>query len=431
VFTVKGYKLSWKTECIAGITTFLTMAYIMVVNPLVLSAAKVPFAQAFTATIIATVIGTLIMALFANYPIAIAPGMGLNAYFTYSVVQAQKLTYQVAFSAVFIAAILFVLLSLTPLRTKLIGAIPINLRHAIAAGIGLFIAFIGLRLTGLVQSQSDNLVALGNLLTPTALLTLTGLVITTILMARRVYGALFIGMVITGILALLAGQLTLKGVVSLPTLPVGLVVYNPVTAIGDIIHYGLYAAIFSFLLVTLFDTTGTVLGVAEQAGLMEDDKLPRAEQALLADSLATLIGSIFGTSPTSAYIESTAGVAVGGRTGLTALVVAILFTISAFFYPIISAIASEAAITGPALIIVGALMASNVRYINWDQFDEAFPAFLVILSMPLTSSIATGIALGFIFFPILKLVTGQGGKVHPLVYIFGVLFLFNLIVLPH
>ncbi|QBD75450.1 NCS2 family permease [Ktedonosporobacter rubrisoli] len=431
MFTIKGYKPSVRTECVAGLTTFLTMAYIMVVNPLVLSAAGVPFQQAFTATIISAVVGTLLMGLFANYPIAIAPGMGLNAYFTYSVVQAQKLNYHIAFSAVFISAIFFVLLSLTPLRTKLIDAIPQNLKHAIAAGIGFFIAFVGLRLTGLVQKQPDNLVALGDLHSPMALLTLAGLVITTILMARRIYGALFIGMIITGILAAITGQLTLHGIVSLPALPDGLLVYNPIAAVGDVIHAGLYAAVFSFLLVTLFDTTGTVLGLAEQAGLLEDGKLPRAERALFADSFATLVGAIFGTSPTSAYIESASGIAAGGRTGLTALVVAILFIISAFFFPVIQAVSGVSAITGPALIIVGALMAGNVRYITWDKFDEALPAFLVILSMPLTSSIATGIALGFIFYPILKVVIGQWRSVHPLVYVFGVLFLFDLIFLPH
>ncbi|GCE23814.1 hypothetical protein KDK_76140 [Dictyobacter kobayashii] len=271
MFNIKGYRPSVKTEVVAGVTTFLTMAYVMVVNPLVLSQGGVPFAQAFTATIIATLAGTLIMALFANYPIAVAPGMGLNAYFTYSLAQAHKgMDYHVAFSAVFISAILFVLLSLTPLRSKLIQAIPHNLKHAIGAGIGLFIAFIGLRLTGLVQANPSTFVALGNLHAPLVILAVVGLVITLIFMVLNIPGALFIGMLATGLIAFFTGQIHFtKGIVSLPTLPAGIVAYNPVTAIGDIVHYGLYGAVFSFLLVTLFDTTGTILGLGKQAGLME------------------------------------------------------------------------------------------------------------------------------------------------------------------
>ncbi len=432
VFTFKDYianKPVVKTEFLAGLTTFLTMAYIIIVNPNILGSTGIPFDQVFTATIIATVIGTGIMALFANYPIAIAPGMGLNAYFASVVASHRGLPYQAAFSAVFIAAIIFVLLSFTPLRTTLIEAIPDNLKHAIATGIGLFIAFNGLRMSGIVASDKATYVTLGNLSAPSTLIALAGLVITLILMVRRVYGSIFIG-IITGILALVTGPLSFHGSpVKLPTLPQGLLVYNPVTAITDVVHYGLYAAVFSFLLVTLFDNTGTVLGVAEQAGLMRDGRLPRAERTLLADSVATLAGSMFGTSPTSSYIESAAGVAIGGRTGLTALVVALLFLIAAFFSPVVQAISAVNAITGPALIIVGSLMASNIQRIKWDQFDEAFAAFIVLLTMPLTASIATGLAMGFIFYPLLKLVGGKGHTVHPLLYIFGLLFLFDLLFL--
>ncbi|GER90301.1 guanine permease [Dictyobacter vulcani] len=432
MFNVKGTQPVIRTEIIAGVTTFLTMAYVMVVNPLVLSQGGVPFEQAFTATIIATLAGTLLMAFFANYPIAIAPGMGLNAYFTYSLALTHKgMDYHVAFSAVFISAILFVILSLTPLRSKLIEIIPDNLKHAIGAGIGLFIAFIGLRLTGLVKADPSTIVTLGDLHTLPVILAIIGLVVTLIFMVLNIRGALFIGMLVTGIIAYFTGQIHFtKGIVSLPNLPAGLVAYNPITAVSDIIHYGLYGAVFSFLLVTLFDTTGTILGLGKQAGLMEGEKLPRAERALFADSAATLIGSIFGTSPTSAYLESAAGISAGGRTGLTALVVAILFAIAAFFTPIISAISGVEAITGPALIIVGSLMISNVRHIIWDN-DEAFPAFLVILAMPLTSSIATGLALGFIFYPLLKVVRGKWREVHPLIYIFGLLFLIQLAFFQH
>lgn len=433
MFDLAKHNTNLKTEIIAGCTTFLTMVYIIVVNPVVLSDAGVPFSQVFTATIIATIIGTLWMALFANYPIAIAPGMGLNAYFAYSVVGSHgNISYEVAFSAVFVAGILFVILSLTPFRSKLIEAIPENLKYGITAGIGLFIAFIGLRLTKIIQAHPQNLVALGDLHSPSAVLTLIGLAVTLVLMSLGVNGALFFGMVITGVIAYFTGQLKFdKGFVSMPSLPEGLVVANPLTAIGDVIHYGLYAVVFSFLLVTIFDTTGTMIGVAQQAGLMKGKTMPRAREALLADSVATTIGAMFGTSPTSAYIESSSGVAAGGRTGITALTVAILFALSAFFGPLVGAVSGIAAITAPALIIVGSLMMGSIAHIQWDRLDEAFPAFLIILSMPLTSSIATGIALGFISYPLLKITRGKWREVHPLVYIFAILFFYQLAFLPH
>ncbi|RLQ97402.1 NCS2 family permease [Falsibacillus albus] len=432
MFNLKENGTSVKTELTAGLTTFLTMVYIVIVNPVILSDAGVPFNQVFTATIIATVIGTLWMALAANYPIAIAPGMGLNAYFAYSVVGNQtNISYQVAFSAVFVAGLIFVLLSLTPFRKKLIEAIPDNLKYGITSGIGLFIAFIGLRLTHIIVAHPTNLVALGDLRAPSALLALIGLAITLILMVLNVNGALFIGMIATGIIAYFTGQLDFKeGFVSTPSLPQGIMI-NPLHAIGDVFQYGLFAVVFSFLLVTIFDTTGTMIGVAQQAGLMKGKSMPRARQALLADSIATTVGAIFGTSPTSAYIESSSGVAAGGRTGLTALTVAILFVLSAFFGPLVSAVSGLSAITAPALIIVGSLMMGSIAKISWNELDEAFPAFLVIISMPLTSSIATGIALGFISYPILKIVKGKWKQVHPLVYLFAVLFFYQLAFLQH
>lgn len=433
MFKLKENHTNVKTEILAGITTFLTMVYVVVVNPIILSDAGVPFEQVFAATIIATVIGTLWMGLAANYPIGIAPGMGLNAYFAYSVVGAHtEITYQTAFAAVFVAGILFVILSLTPFRQKLIEAIPENLKHGITAGIGLFIAFIGLRMTGIITDHPSNLVALGDLHSPSAVLALIGLAITLILLALDVNGALFIGMIATGIIAYLSGNLSFdQGFVSMPSLPEGLIIVNPINAFLDVIHYGLYAVVFSFLLVTIFDTTGTMIGVAEQAGLMKGNTLPRARQALLADSIATTAGAVFGTSPTSAYIESSSGVAAGGRTGLTSVTVAILFIIAAFFGPLVGAVSGLAAITAPALIIVGSLMIGSVAHIKWNEIDEAFPAFLIILSMPLTSSIATGIALGFISYPLMKIVKGKWREVHPLVYLFAVLFFLQLAYLPH
>jgi AGZA family xanthine/uracil permease-like MFS transporter len=428
MFKLKENRTNVKTELIAGITTFFTMVYIVVVNPVILSDAGVPFNQVFTATIIASVVGTLWMALFANYPIAIAPGMGLNAYFAYSVVGGpQHINYETAFAAVFVAGIIFVILSLTPLREKLIEAIPENLKYGITAGIGLFIAFISLRLTKIITADPDNLVRLGNLHTPSAILTIVGLAITLILLLLRVNGALFFGMIISGIIAYFTGQLSFdKGFIGIPSLPEGLIIANPLSAFGDVIQHSLYAVVFSFILVTIFDTTGTMVGVANQAGLMKGGKLPRARHALLADSLGTAVGAMFGTSPTTAFIESTSGVAAGGRTGLTSLTIGVLFILAAFFGPLVSAVSGLSAITAPALIIVGSLMMGSIAKIRWDELDEAFPAFLTILSMPLTSSISTGIALGFISYPLLKIVRRKWRDVHPLVYVFAVLFFIQL-----
>ncbi|WP_165998704.1 NCS2 family permease [Bacillus sp. Cs-700] len=432
-FRLKENGTNVKTEFLAGLTTFLTMVYIVIVNPIILSSTGVPFDTVFIATIIAAVVGTLWMGLFANYPIAIAPGMGLNAYFAFSVVGGQAgVSYQVAFGAVFIAGLLFIILSLTPFREKLIEAIPTNLKLGITAGIGLFIAFIGLRMTGIIVADEENLVGLGNLHSPEVLLALVGLIITLILMARNVPGALFFGMIVTAMIAIFTGQLEFKeGFMQTPSAPEFFIFGSPLQAIKDMVEYGLYAVVFSFLLVTLFDTTGTMVGVAEQAGLMKGKKMPRARQALLADSIGTTVGAIFGTSPTSAYLESSAGVAAGGRTGLTSVVVSILFIVSAFFGPLVGSLSGLAAITAPTLIIVGSLMIGAVGKIDWSEFDEAFPAFLIILTMPLTASIATGIALGFITYPILKVVKGKWREVHPLLYLFAVLFFYQLAFLPH
>ncbi|MFS0688834.1 NCS2 family permease [Sporosarcina sp. 179-K 8C2 HS] len=432
MFKLQENNTTVRTEVLAGFTTFFTMVYIVIVNPIILKDAGVPFDQVFTATIIATVIGTLWMALAANYPIAIAPGMGMNAYFAYSVVGTNGITYETAFAAVFVAGLIFVILSLTSFRKVLIEAIPDNLKHGITAGIGLFIAFIGMRQAGMIVSHPSNLVALGDLHSPKVLFALFGLTVTLIFMALRVHGALFFGMIITAVVAFFTGHLSFdQGFVQMPSLPEGIIVSNPLTAFADVWQHMLFPVVFSFLMVTIFDTTGTMIGVAQQAGLMKDNKMPRARQALLADSVAATAGSMFGTTPTSAYIESSAGVAAGGRTGLTTVTVAILFIVAAFFGPLVSAVSGLSSITAPALIIVGSLMMGAIAKIKWEEIDEAFPAFLIILSMPLTSSIATGIALGFISYPILKVVTGKWRAVHPLVYVFAVLFFYQLAYLPH
>ncbi|MFJ7310340.1 NCS2 family permease [Peribacillus frigoritolerans] len=429
MFKLKERNSNIKTEVLAGLTTFLTLAYIIVVNPMILSDAGVPFDQAFTATIIAIIVGTLCMALLANYPIVIAPAMGLNAYFAYSVLGTHDISYTVAFSAVFVTGIIFILLSLTSFRSKLIEAIPNNLKHAISAGIGLFITFIGLRLSGVVTQHESNLVTLGSFRDPSVALTLVGLVITIVLIVRNVQGAIFIGMIVTAIIAFFTGQLEISGLVSTPSLPEGIIVANPITSIADVINYGLYGVVFSILLVMLFDTTGALLGIVRQAGLLKENKLEKSGSAFFADSVGTTVGAMFGTSPTAASVESSAGVGAGGKTGLTALVVAILFLITAFFSPLIGAVSNVAAITAPSLIIVGSMMIKSINEIDWTHFDESFPAFLVIVAMPLTSSIANGIALGFIAYPILKMARGKFLEVHPFVYMFAALFLYQLIFL--
>ncbi len=433
MFHLKEYGTNVKTEILAGMTTFLTMAYIVIVNPVILGAAGVPFDQVFMATIIAAAIGTLWMALFANYPIAIAPGMGLNAYFTSMVLASDgAIDYITAFSAVFVAGIIFVLLSLTSMRKVLIQAIPENLKHAITAGIGLFIAFIGMRLSGIVVGNDANLVGLGDLTSPPVLLALAGLMITLIFMSLNIHGGIFFGMIATGIIAFFTGQLKFEDkLMQLPSLPEGILVWNPIEAFQLVIEFGLYGVVFSFLLVTLFDTTGTMIGVAKQAGLMKDNHMPRMRQALLADSIAATGGAMVGTSPTSAYVESSAGVAAGGRTGLTTLTVGILFIIAALFGPLVAALSNVAAITAPALIVVGSLMIGAVKHIEWEQIDEAFPAFLIVLAMPLTSSIATGIALGFISYPLMKIFKGKWKSVHPILYIFAILFAIQILIAPH
>ncbi|MDW2885657.1 NCS2 family permease [Exiguobacterium artemiae] len=426
MFKLSAHDTTVKREIQAGFITFITMAYILFVNPTILSEAGIPQDQAFSATIIATLIGTLLMGFYANLPIAVAPGMGLNAYFTYTLVIGEKIPYQTALSVVFVAGIIFLLLSLSPLRTKLIEVIPTTLKLAITGGIGLFIASLGLKMSGILVADPANLITIGSLTSPEALITLVGLLVAAILTVKRVPGGLLYAMVLSGVLAFLTGELTFsKSLIALPTLPEGILVANPITAVQDVIQYGLFSGVLSFVLVTMFDTTGTMVAVGEQAGLIEEDgSLKNSERALLSDSTAMIAGSMFGTSPTTAYVESASGVAAGGRTGLTSVTVGILFALSAVFGPIVQSISSVPAITAPALLLVGALMLQNIKQIEWEDFSEAFTAFMVIIIMPLSGSIATGIAFGFIIYPIMKAVQKQ--RVHFLIYLFAVLFFIQL-----
>lgn len=426
MFKLSAHDTTVKREIQAGFITFITMAYILFVNPTILSEAGIPQDQAFSATIVATLIGTLLMGFYANLPIAVAPGMGLNAYFTYTLVIGEKIPYQTALSVVFVAGIIFLLLSLSPLRTKLIEVIPTTIKLAITGGIGLFIASLGLKMSGILVADPATLITIGSLTSPEALITLVGLLVAAILTVKRVPGGLLYAMVLSGVLAFLTGELTFsKTLIALPTLPEGILVANPLTAVQDVIQYGLFSGVLSFVLVTMFDTTGTMVAVGEQAGLIEEDgSLKNSERALLSDSTAMIAGAMFGTSPTTAYVESASGVAAGGRTGLTSVTVGILFALSAVFGPIVQSISSVPAITAPALLLVGALMLQNIKQIQWEDFSEAFTAFMVIIIMPLSGSIATGIAFGFIIYPIMKAVQKQ--RVHFLIYLFAVLFFIQL-----
>ncbi|ACS99018.1 MULTISPECIES: NCS2 family permease [Paenibacillus] len=424
LFKLKERGTTLTTELLAGITTFLTMVYIVIVNPGVLSEAGMDFHGVFIATVLASIVATLIMGLFSNYPIALAPGMGLNAYFAFSVVGGEGVSWQTALGAVFVAGVIFILLSLTSFRYMLLDAIPSSLKHAITAGIGLFITFIGLQNAKIVVASPATLITMGDLSQPMTLLTIVGLIISLILMAYRVKGFLFIGMIITAIIAVITGQMHLPE--KWAALPTGLSATAFQLDIGGVFQNGLYAVIFTFLLITLFDTTGTMLGVAEQAGLLKDNKFPRSRGALLADAIGTTTGALLGTSPTSAYVESSSGVAVGGRTGLTAITVSVLLALTLFFSPTVSVLAGIPAITAPALIIVGFLMINVLRKIDWSDIEEAFPAFLIVVLMPLTYSIATGIGIGFIVYPILKLIRGKGKEVHPIFYVFAVLFFIQI-----
>jgi adenine/guanine/hypoxanthine permease len=428
-FALQERGTSTSKELVAGITTFFTMVYIVIVNPGILSQAGMDFHGVFIATVIASIVGTMIMALGSNYPIAIAPGMGLNAYFAFSVVGGLGMSWQTALGAVFVAGVLFIILSLTSFRYMLLDAIPTSLKHAITVGIGLFITFIGLQNAKIIVASPATLLTLGDLKQPMTLLTLIGLVISLILMAYRVQGYLFIGMIITAVIAWFAGLLHMPE--AFVALPSGLSTTAFQMDLGSVFSNGLYAVIFTFLLITLFDTTGTMLGVAEQANLLKDGKFPRSRGALLADAIGTTTGAVLGTSPTSAYIESSAGVAVGGRTGLTAVTVSVLLGLTLFFSPIVSVLASIPAITAPSLIIVGFLMISVVRKIDWNDFEVVFPAFLIIVLMPLTYSIATGIGVGFIVYPVLKVVRGKWKDVHPIFYLFAVLFFIQLMFFSH
>ncbi|MFT9457151.1 MAG: NCS2 family permease [Liquorilactobacillus hordei] len=407
-------------ELLAGFTTFISMAYILFVNPSVLGDAGMDKGAVFTATAIASAIGCILMGLYAKYPIATAPALGINAFFTYSVCIGMKVPWQTALAGVLIASIIFLLITIFKLRELIIDAIPANLKYAISAGIGLFIAFIGLENGGIIVADKSTLVALGSF-SGTTWLTIFGLAVSAILLIRRVPGNIFIGMTATAILGIITGMIKLPDSVisAAPSLkPTFLVAIRHITDINSI---QLVVVVLTFLLVTFFDTAGTLVGLAQQAGFMKDNKMPRVGKALLSDSTAMTAGALLGTSPVGAYVESSAGIAVGGRSGLTAVVTGILFIFGMFFSPLLSVVTNQ--VTAPALIIVGVLMAQNMKKVEWDKMEIAIPSFLILLGMPLTYSISDGLALGVIAYPIAMIAAKRGKEVHPIMYALFFVFL--------
>ncbi|MDK2927584.1 MAG: adenine/guanine/hypoxanthine permease [Bacillota bacterium] len=408
-----------RTEILAGLTTFVTMAYIILVNPIVLKAGGLDPGAVFMATCFAAAASTLFMGLYANYPFALAPGMGLNAFFAYVMVGAMKLDPYTALGAVFLSGIIAVIVTLTGLRELLIRAIPLPLKHAVGAGIGLFIAFIGLKNAGLIVPDQATIVALGNLSDPKTLLAVIGLILTGTLVARRVKGGMLLGILLTTLIGVPLGVTKLPaGVISPPpSMAAGFLKLNVLGAL----KWSLFPTIFSLFFADLFDTIGTFVGVASRTGMIdEQSNLKRGNKALFADSIGTVVGALFGTSNTTTYVESAAGVSVGGRTGLTAVVVAILFVLSIVFSPVALAVPGEA--TAPALIIVGIFMAASLTEIKFGDFLEAFPAFLTVILMPLTFSISLGLSLGFIAYALVMLLSGKGAQVHWMMYLLAILF---------
>ena len=416
LFRQRGTNL--RTEILAGATTFLSMMYIVIVNPTTFSAGGMDFGGVYVATIIATIVGTLIMGALANYPIAIAPGLGINAYLVYVVILSQGVSWQQALGAAAIASGIFTLLSLTQFREMFINAIPESLKKSIAAGIGLFVALIGFRSGGIVVDSPATLITLGDLGDPKLLLTVVGLIFTMVLMVKEVNGAIFIGMVFTAVVSFVLGYWTLPE--SIFSMPSGFDQTFMQLSFDEM--PSLSMVIFTLLLVTLFDTAGTMLGVGQQAGLIRDGKFPNLKSALLADSVGSFVGAFAGTGPTSSFVESGTGVAAGGRTGFASIVTAFLFLLMLFCVPLAKAFSSMPAVTAPALIIVGFLMMMDVRSINWDYIPEAFPSFVTVMIMPLSYSITTGVGAGFILYVVLNFCAGRRREIHPLMYIFALLF---------
>lgn len=418
-FQLQAHRTTVRTELEAGLTTFLTMAYILAVNPQILSEAGVPIEGALFATAAAAALGSITMGLVANYPFALAPGMGLNAYFTYSVVLGMGIPWQTALGAVFISGAVFLLLTIGRLRQLVVQAIPLVLKLATGAGVGLFIAFLGFRNAGLVQASPATMVTLGDVSTLPVLLAAGGLVLTAALMARGWKSAVIVGIVATAAAAYATGVAEPpRAVVAMPQPGETFLALDIRAALG----LGVLQVVFAFLFVDLFDTVGTLVGLGGQAGyLTPKGELPRVQRALLADAVATTAGAALGTSTVTSYIESATGVAEGGRTGLTAVTVGLLFLLAIFLSPLAAAVPPIA--TAPALMIVGSLMLKSAIPIDWNDPTEAVPAFMTLLGIPLTFSIANGLTLGFVSYTLIKVLSGRARQVSPLVYAFTLLFI--------
>ncbi|WP_312815431.1 NCS2 family permease [Sedimentibacter sp.] len=428
-FKLKEHNTDVKTEVLAGITTFMTMAYILVVNPGMLNSTGMDLGGVFTATALSSMIATLVMAIYAKYPFALAPGMGLNAFFAFSVVLGPMgKTWQFALTAVLIEGIIFVLLSVIKAREAIFESIPLNLKNAVSVGIGLFIAFIGLSGAGIVKTGDGTIVALGELTSGAPLLAVIGIIITGFLLARNIKGALLLGIVLTTIIGIPMGVTVLpenfSTIVSLP--PSIKDVAFKFVGFNEIFSFEMLITVFTFLFVDIFDTVGTLAGVATKSDMLDENgKLPRVGAALMADSIGTIVGACFGTSTVTTYVESASGVAEGGRTGLTSFTTAIMFGIALFFAPLFTLVPTAA--TAPALVIVGLFMMSPITKINFNDYTEAIPAFLTIVIMPFAYSIAEGIVFGMISYVILKAVSGRYKEISPVMLVLSFLFVLRFI----
>jgi AGZA family xanthine/uracil permease-like MFS transporter len=434
-FRLKDLNTNIRTEIMAGIATFMTMAYIIFVNPAMISQTGMDFGAAMMATCISAAIATMMMGLYANYPIALAPGMGENAFFTYTVCITMGISWQVALGCVFIEGILFIILTLTKIRQALIDAIPSSIRHGIACGIGMLIAFVGLIDAGLVVAHPATFVTLGDIINSATMLAVFGLVLTGVLLIKNIKGAILWGILITAIVGIPLGIVKYQGLLSLP--PSLTPTFFKMDVLGAM-KLGLATVIFIFLFMDIFDTVGTLAGVGELGGFMKAGKLPRAGRAMLTDAVGTCVGAACGTPTVTSFIESAAGIASGGRSGLASVVTGLLFLVALFFSPLIKMIGGGYQtskgfllhpITAPALIIVGSMMLHSVTKIDWRDYSESIPAFLVIITMPLTFSIATGVAVGFIGYAALKLFTGRRREVSWLVYLLAALFILRFVYL--
>jgi AGZA family xanthine/uracil permease-like MFS transporter len=431
-FKISERNSTIKTEILAGLTTFLTMSYIIFVNPLILADAGIPMEAALAATIYASVFCTILMALWANFPVAVAPGMGLNAFFAYTVVLGEGLSWQTALGAVFISGIVFLILTVTGIRQKIVDGVPGVMKSAIGVGIGLFIAFIGLRNAELVVSSEATTVALGDITSKGPLVALFGLVLAAFLMAKKVKGSLLISILATTVLAMIVGLVSYPKAVGdvisfdLPSLSETFLAMD----IGAALGYGVISIIFSFTIVELFDNLATLIGLSNKAGLTDKDgKIQNLDRALQADAVGTMASAAVGSTALNAYVENATGIAEGGRTGLSALTVGLLFLLMLLFAPLIYFIPSAA--TAPILILVGALMLSEIKAISFDDFTDVIPVFLTIILMPLTFSIAQGLAFGFISYTLLKVLTGKAKQVHWIMYFVSIAFIINFILGGH